>query len=920
VPCLDADRFSAYFELRLTPAETAALFAHVDGCDRCARLMSETAAFRATADAAANGAGDVTSGASTSGASTSGADAAAGAPAHTGNFGRYRIERVLGMGGMGVVFAAHDPELDRRVAIKLLQPRARTPVATLRTRLMREAQAMARLSHPNVVGVHEVGTFGEQVFVVMELVEGMTLAGWLRQRDRPWREVLDAFLAAGAGLEAAHQAGIVHRDFKPDNVLVSAAPAGSTSLGRIRVTDFGLARRLEDTGEGPSLQSGGSPALDATVTQEGRLVGTPAYMAPEQMRSEGVDARSDVFSFSVALYEGLFGVRPYAGRTLREVQAAIEAERIARPARTNVPGWIERAVVRGLRTRPEARWATMSELLQALRADPSRRRRRLALVGVVVAACVALTLVVRHQLRQQSQLCRGAERSLGGIWDAPRKEALHKAALATGLPSAERAWTAVAQALDGYTRDWAAQHRSACEATRLRGEQSEAVLDERMQCLGDRLQAVRALGDVLLSADGAVLDHALDATLALPPVADCANLSSVRAHAGPGDPVLRAAVDREKARLADGNMLSSVGRHREALAVAEALAGADATRSFAPLEADVLALQGSELEKLARLDEAVPVLHRAAEAAVRGKNDAAAVLAWLTLGKIAGDDLEHPDEGLRWTGLGEAMIARLGSPPDLELKRLLTDGAIYDTNHRSEELGEMARRALALAQSMRPPNPIQLARAFDGMSAALAEEGHADESLADEQRAVQLLEANGAGEGAMAANFLGNAAITAANAHRYADAERFARRALALFDRLDPDAPGALGALVFLGEALINLHRLDEAQAVLERAQPLAERHARDVARARSQVIWHLGEIELERGHAAVAVAAIERALGDAGMDATDRPYMQFDLARALWAKGDKARARALARSVEQALAGDALNRPGVVAWEAAHR
>src|SRR5262245_37690244 len=208
---------------------------------------------------------------------------------------------------MGVVYAAYDPELDRRVALKLLHAGGSVEA---RKRLLREAQAMARLAHPNVIAVHDVGTWGDEVFVAMEFVEGPTLAERVRDEEPGWREVLDLYLQAGEGLAAAHVAGIVHRDFKPQNALVGRD-------GRVRVLDFGLARGTgalppREAEEGPD--SGAAPGLLVTpLTRSGSRMGTPAYMSPEQFEGLPADELSDQFSFCVALYEALYGERPFGG-------------------------------------------------------------------------------------------------------------------------------------------------------------------------------------------------------------------------------------------------------------------------------------------------------------------------------------------------------------------------------------------------------------------------------------------------------------------------------------------------------------------------------------------------------------------------------------------------------------------------------
>jgi tetratricopeptide (TPR) repeat protein len=304
-------------------------------------------------------------------------------PAAGATIGRYVVTRLLGSGGMGVVYACWDPQLARQVAVKLLRPNASVSAEQLRARLMHEAQAMARLSHANVVHVHEVGSAGEQVFVVMELVDGITLSEWLRRHPRRWRTIVRMFVAAGTGLEAAHRAGVVHRDFKPDNVLID-------NEGRVRVSDFGLAR--VDRGGPGDLALNPSLADDeqVTVTYSGVLAGTPAYMAPEQMRARQTDARSDVFSFCVALWEALYGERPFAGRTLRELYEAIVAGKTRPPGKgAGVPSWLHQALLRGLRADPEQRGPSLAELLRTLDKDRYRTAR---LVALAAGACVAVAL------------------------------------------------------------------------------------------------------------------------------------------------------------------------------------------------------------------------------------------------------------------------------------------------------------------------------------------------------------------------------------------------------------------------------------------------------------------------------------------------------------------------------------------------
>lgn len=300
-----------------------------------------------------------------------GAEPAAKAAALEGRqqIGRFSTLRELGRGAMGVVFAAYDPVLDRSVALKLIETSAldSSSATFSRERVLREARAMAKVDHPNVMTVHDVGEIRGQVFIAMDHAAQGTLRQWCRSRRRSGREILAAFCDAGRGLLAAHRAGVIHRDFKPDNVLVS-------SDGRVRVADFGIARLGEALGVRPAGR------LDESLTVGGQPIGTPAYMAPEQHRRGQVDAAADQFAFCVALWEALYGARPFAGRTVRAIRDNVLAGRIREPALSHgVPSWLERVLRRGLAVAPSARYPSMEELLVALEIGPIVRRRRIRL-------------------------------------------------------------------------------------------------------------------------------------------------------------------------------------------------------------------------------------------------------------------------------------------------------------------------------------------------------------------------------------------------------------------------------------------------------------------------------------------------------------------------------------------------------------
>jgi len=357
-------------------AERPDLEAHIGSCGPCSRALAFLLTDAAPGEDLGSTARPIT------------LRSAPDAPLARGQrVGRYEVLDLVGQGAMGAVYAAHDPELDRVVALKLL--RAEVTDARQReelvARMRREARAMAKLSHPEVITVHDVGSHGDQLFVAMELVRGGTLRTWLAKGGHSQAEVLEVFRSAGRGLAAAHAAGLVHRDFKPDNVLIG-------DDGRVRVTDFGLARSLEDReGETPGVPDSANAGA-SRLTRTGVMVGTPAYMSPEQLRGETADARSDVFSFCVALHEAIYGQHPFAGKTFAKRRAAVLTGTVTPPpARPGVPANVRKALARGLRPDPAERPASMTELLGELEATvekPSAGRAGVFALALVAAAAV----------------------------------------------------------------------------------------------------------------------------------------------------------------------------------------------------------------------------------------------------------------------------------------------------------------------------------------------------------------------------------------------------------------------------------------------------------------------------------------------------------------------------------------------------
>ena len=419
--------------------------------------------------------------------------------------GKYKLERVLGAGGMGVVWAAIDPDLERAVAIKVLRSIDGSEVQ--RTRLLREARAMARLKHPNVLTVYEVGTASGVDYIAMELVEGDNLGAWFA-KPQPREEVIAAVLAAGRGLAAAHEAGIVHRDFKPENVL-------RDHKGHVYVTDFGLAfGQVEDTGElvplaVAALSPSGSgrravdSVLDSPLTQTGVLIGTPAYMAPEQFAGRAAGPRSDQFAYCVTVWEALTGTRPFRGKDLVELQGAAAAG--ISQMRGAVAPEIHAVLARGLAANPDERWPSMPVLLAELERvlhptaiaaapPPPRRTSRLAITlalaaVVLVATTIAVTVTRDHTSASAGGSCQPAGEAFANAWGPSKRAALSKKH--PGMTS-----IAVLAMLDEARSKWISEYESACAAP------PSDDRKERLDCLNEVRDEVASTTGDLMDAEG----------------------------------------------------------------------------------------------------------------------------------------------------------------------------------------------------------------------------------------------------------------------------------------------------------------------------------------------------------------------------------------------------------------------------------
>jgi eukaryotic-like serine/threonine-protein kinase len=774
--------------------------------------------------------------------------------------GRYVILETLGSGGMGVVFAAYDPDLDRKVALKLLRRELLLHATGARLRLKREAQAMARISHPNVLTVHDVGTLGATLFIAMEYVDGTTFAGWLSAARRAWPEILAMLEQAGRGLAAAHAVGLVHRDFKPENVLVAAD-------GRVRVADFGLARAL-DAAPFPrrnavAARSGDEPA--ASLTRSGAVLGTPVYMAPEQFEGVAVDARADQFSFCVALFEALHGARPFTVNTREVVQAETLAGKLRRTTEAaGLPAHVRAAIERGLRARPEERFPSMDALLAAL--APERRRTfRNRVIAAVAVALFAVGIVGARSFRAAiPPPCSGAAARFGSAWSEPREQALRERFLATKLPYAQASFEAVQQALDAYGRGWSTMHTEACEATRVRGEQSDEVLSLRMLCLDRRLAEVRALVGVLDTSDGEQIAKAVDATRSLGELAVCADVEGLRSPVRL--PEQRAAADEAAAigeEIARAAALHAVGRYQEGLAVAAGAATRAGALRHPPTEAEALEVLG-ELQRASNDPRTAEASLRGAfSAAQAGHHDRVAAVAAIQLVGVVGAQLHRVEDGLQWAWIGEATLRRSKADDGLLAQLHENRGDIYLTKTDYPHAREEHERSLALRQSAAVPQPLQIATELFDLGQVEIGQGDMVKAMDLTKRASDLLLAELGPDHPKYALSLGAMAGSHANLGQHADALAMFEKALAIQRRaLAPDHIHIGRSQLGIGHALRALHEGERALIAYHEALTIFDRDRRMLALS-AETLQGIANVQIDAGLLNDALATDVKALAD---------------------------------------------------------
>ncbi|MBZ5711971.1 serine/threonine-protein kinase [Nannocystis pusilla] len=651
--------------------------------------------------------------------------------------GRFNVLRQLGQGGMGVVYACYDDKLDRKIAVKVLHAEIVRSQKNAEARLLREAQAMARLSHANIVAVHDVGQTESTVYVAMEFVDGSDLDAWLKT-PRPWRAIAAAFVQAGRGLAAAHRVGIVHRDFKPQNVMM-------TEDGTVKVLDFGLARASEGEGRDEWLTSVtdgselSSSHLRSSLTRTGTVLGTPAYMSPEQHRGEVATTASDQFSFCVSLYQSLYGAPPFAMHSYEALRADVLRGNVAPPpVRSPVPSYVFKVLQRGMRPEPSARFRSMEELLAALERDPRAKYRRVA----ALVASVAITGAASAAVFQAGAVeqCPDAHAELAGIWEPARAESVRAALRALDPGHADEILAVIEPQIDRYAEAWVQMRNEACRA-HAEGRHSMQLFDLRTGCLDQRRAALDAMVDALTTADAARLEHLGRAVAGLPRLSGCEDVEALMSVIPPPDDAeLKARVQRHREGLARAEVHEQVAEIQRGLELVDGVLADGEAVAYEPLRAEAYLRKAGLHMQDGEWSAAVAAFDQALWTAVGIGHVPVAAQASSRRGYLLAYPLRQPAQAAAELPLIAAFNRRVQGDVDLYAEFLLNAGTIHLQGGEPEQARESWEEARALLeQHDRLETPLGL-NVLRNTAVLLADADLTEETAALRRRIVELSE------------------------------------------------------------------------------------------------------------------------------------------------------------------------------------
>jgi tetratricopeptide (TPR) repeat protein/predicted Ser/Thr protein kinase len=777
-------------------------------------------------------------------------------PTRVTELGRYVVLRTLGAGAMGTVYLAYDPELDRKVALKLLHG-GESPKR--RVALLREAQALAKLTHPNVVAVHDVGEHDHAVYVAMEFVEGVTLREWLSQERRSWRGVLDVFLEAGRGLQAAHRRGLIHRDFKPDNVMIADS-------GRVLVMDFGLARPTGEASGEPDddLDSiSGSVLMEATL---GHVAGTPAYMAPEQAVASALTPAADQFSFCVSLWEALHGNRPFEGPTYPELLRNIADGRFrSTPADRRVPRWLRRVLVRGLRAKAEDRWPSVDALAEALDRGRGQWRWKAALAAAFLLAIpVGVVARQRNQEREAMQqriaTCGDEADRIYEVWNDEARERLGAGLRSTGVSFADDSVDTLTPWFDAYTEAWRRGRFETCVRTSVEHEWSEERADRAMWCFEDRRQQLEAAVDQISGGDAKAARRAVRIASYLDPVEACLDPELIeRLPAPPAD--IRDQIRAVRTQLIESDRLRHGGMPLDALEAVRKARMLAAELDWPPVLAQSLFLEGRSLLEAGRWKDAEPLLTEAFFVAEKAGSRELAFRAARSLIKVHGA-LQHYREAEVWSRHADVISTGKVDPGRLDEaeghylmmsvhKGLGNYAEAAAQGERSVELRSetLGRRHPITAAAMRNLGMVYVAQRRGAEALELFEQAFEvwRDTVGEKHPSVASL------------RLLRADALLALD--RPAEALRLITRGHEDLKETVPEIhPEYARSLLLFGRAYLALDRLDESAAAFARALPLLRQVYGPQHHALAEGLVAASALDLRRGESAAALEKCSRA------------------------------------------------------------
>ncbi|HEY4056017.1 MAG TPA: protein kinase [Kofleriaceae bacterium] len=906
--CPGDDVLVAMIEKALDPTQLSVLEVHLDSCESC----REVVAFAVGSRPLGTGTTQLAAGTPDAGGASPDPDGLIGSTIAA----RYRVASVLGRGGMGTVYLARDITLDRDVAVKVHRS------GSGKERLLREAVVMAQLAHPNVVNVFEVGSVDNWVFVAMEYVRGSTLRGWLEETSRDWTAVIAMLLEIGAGLTAAHAAGLVHRDFKPENVLVGTD-------GRPRVSDFGLARvdREQST---MTTSAGGSVSLDSVITVEGAVLGTPAYMAPEQLEGAAVDARADQFAFATVAFEALYKRRPFPGSTLGAVQQAIADQAIVRVSSTVVPTRVRDVVVRGLAASPSDRYPDMNAFLAALRrAAAPRTTRRVAIAAGVAALALVGAFPVRSAVAERRYIagCSKAAGQVGGVFGETAQAIMFARFIGTS-PLGHEKFDRSARVLERQAAALATATESACR---------ERVAPVRRQCLSARTQEFSDLVNALQHADRGLVQRAPDVAWAGldPTPCDDVTLPEAQWHAS----------SDQISRLHMLRTLHDTGKYPEGIALGTPLLAEAQAANDQGFELAVLLALGTLRKETDQPAQVIPLYEQAEKIAEALGRDLDGVAALGSLVSLATDSRDFVGAH-RSLELARAKLARVGGTNVLtEAKLELMEAELLAGEYKYAESEARQRDGIKRLEEVLGADHPQVGGAYGTLSQLLLAENKPTDSVVAARHALEILEAAYGPNHPTTAGARMTIGVTLVDLGQLDEARtllldadkvfvrafgkghpvrtgilgRIARiertqghneKALAAFrETLElvngsdgPESLLAAGVKMDIAVTLAALNRFPEAEQEAREGLKITEAVTPPDPPRISSALTDVATIQQAAGHDAAAIPTAERALGvfakqaDDVVNKSELSACRFVLAQALWnTKGDKARARSLA-------------------------